>query len=242
MIHRRHLLALPALTLLGMPAHSADNMDPELKRRAKRAIAGGLRYLRGQQAPDGSLMKSVGITGLSLRAFLESPEGYNESDGPFITKQVEYLLSNVKPDGSISSWLQAATYNTAVAITALAATKNPKYDPIIAGARDFLLKRQNEPAEALFVRRFACNRDIPEPPWPSSRSHRRSSSERFHQAPSPRQIAEGGSVAPLHEFGLPMPSFPETRHRVSNLTVPEAPDRLRQCRACHANHPQRLSS
>ena len=144
MIHRRHLLALPALTLLGMPAYSADNMDPELKRRAKRAIAGGLRYLRGQQAPDGSLMKSVGITGLSLRAFLESPEGYNESDGPFITKQVEYLLSNVKPDGSISSWLQAATYNTAVAITALAATKNPKYDPIIAGARDFLLKRQND--------------------------------------------------------------------------------------------------
>ncbi len=55
----------------------------------------GLHYLRGQQATDGSVARSVGITALSLRAFLESHRGYNESDGAFITRQVDFLLSKV---------------------------------------------------------------------------------------------------------------------------------------------------
>jgi squalene-hopene/tetraprenyl-beta-curcumene cyclase len=145
---RRHLLAAPACLILAAPAaHAADAMDPALRRRAVRAVAGGLHYLRGQQAPDGSLLKSVGITALALRGFLESPEKYTEADGPFITRQVEYLLANVKPDGSISGSLQSTAYNTAVALNALAATKNPKYDAVIAGARKYLLAHQADEGE-----------------------------------------------------------------------------------------------
>ena len=48
-------------------------------------------------------MKSVGITALALRALLESPEHYAESDGAFITRPVAYLLANAKSDGSIAS-------------------------------------------------------------------------------------------------------------------------------------------
>ncbi|MFO1216273.1 MAG: prenyltransferase/squalene oxidase repeat-containing protein [Burkholderiaceae bacterium] len=148
MIKRRHLLATPACLLLPtMAAHAAPDMDPDLRRRCVRGIAGGLHYLRGQQAPDGSVLKSVGITALSLRAFLESPEKYTEADGPFITRQVEFLLANVRPDGSISTTLQSTAYNTAVAMVALAATKNPKYDPVIAGARKFLLAHQADEGE-----------------------------------------------------------------------------------------------
>lgn len=148
MIQRRHLLATPACLLLPtMAAHAAPDMDPDLRRRCVRGIAGGLHYLRGQQAPDGSVLKSVGITALSLRAFLESPEKYTEADGPFITRQVEFLLANVRPDGSISTTLQSTAYNTAVAMVALAATKNPKYDPVIAGARKFLLAHQADEGE-----------------------------------------------------------------------------------------------
>ncbi len=143
MTKRRHLLVLPACAWLALPsAHAADSMDPALRRRAVRAVAGGLHYLRGQQAADGSVLKSVGITALALRAFLESPEKYNEADGAFITRQVDYLLANVKKDGSISSSLQSTAYNTAVALNALAATKNPKHDAVIAGARKFLLNHQ----------------------------------------------------------------------------------------------------
>lgn len=148
MIQRRQLLGAPACLLLpSLTAHAAPDMDPDLRRRCVRGIAGGLHYLRGQQAPDGSVLKSVGITALSLRAFLESPEKYTEADGPFITRQVEFLLANVRPDGSISSTLQSTAYNTAVAMVALAATKNPKYDPVIAGARKFLVEHQADEGE-----------------------------------------------------------------------------------------------
>lgn len=148
MITRRRLIGTPAVLLLPtLRAHAAPDMDPALRRRCVRGIAGGLHYLRGQQAPDGSILKSVGITALSLRAFLESPEKYNESDGPFITRQVEFILANVRSDGSISTTLQSTAYNTAVAMVALAATKNPKYDAVIAGARKYLLTHQADEGE-----------------------------------------------------------------------------------------------
>lgn len=154
MTTRRHVLSLSAmpalaglaaspLALLASPAHAAEpRLDPKLAFPTKRAIAGGLHYLRGKQAPDGSLLGSVGVTALALRAFLESPEAYNETDGPFITRQVEFILSKVRPDGGISASLQGTAYNTAVAITALAATRNPKYDEVIANARRFLIGHQ----------------------------------------------------------------------------------------------------
>ena len=141
------LVSLTGLVLAAPAVRAADGMAPDLQRRAKRAIAGGLHYLRGQQAPDGSVPKSVGITALSLRAFLESPENYSESDGPFITRQVDGILANVKPDGSISGSLQATAYNTAVALNALAATKNPKYDVVIAAGRKFLTQHQADEDE-----------------------------------------------------------------------------------------------
>lgn len=148
MMKRRQILAVPALGLIGLPcAHAAETMDPALRRRVVRAIAGGLHYLRGEQAPDGSIMKSVGITALALRGFLESPEKYNESDGAFITRPVEYLLANVRPDGSISASLQSTAYNTAVAMNALAATQNPKYAPVLAGAAKFLKQHQVDEEE-----------------------------------------------------------------------------------------------
>jgi squalene-hopene/tetraprenyl-beta-curcumene cyclase len=148
MMQRRHVLALPACAVLANPlAQAAETMAPDLRRRAVRAVAGGLHYLREQQAPDGSLLKSVGITALALRAFLESPEKYTEADGPFITRQVEYLVANARSDGSISASLQSTAYNTAVALNALAATRNPKYDAVIAAGRKFLTSHQADEGE-----------------------------------------------------------------------------------------------
>ena len=129
------------------PAMAADALDPALRAKGRQAIDAGLHYLRGQEAPDGSIMKSVGVTALALRAFLESPRRYNESDGAFITRPVEFLLANVRPDGSICERLQETSYNTAVAVVALAATKNPKYDSVIANARKFLIDHQVDEGE-----------------------------------------------------------------------------------------------
>jgi len=145
---KRHFLAVLACAAIAMPtAHAADSMDPALREKARRAVDAGLHYLREQQAADGSVARSVGITALSLRAFLESHRGYNEGDGAFITQQVDFVLSKVKSDGSISESLQNTSYNTAVAMNALAATKNPKYEPVMTAARKFLTQHQIDEGE-----------------------------------------------------------------------------------------------
>jgi squalene-hopene/tetraprenyl-beta-curcumene cyclase len=145
---RKVLLATVAgLMLATTPAHSADKMDPQLREKARRAVDGGLHYLRGQQAENGSVMNSVGITALSLRAFLEAHRGYNEGDGPFITRQVDFILSKANDDGSISETLQNRSYNTAVVLNGLAATKNPKYEPVIAAGRKYLIGHQIDEGE-----------------------------------------------------------------------------------------------
>ena len=147
-MNRRHLLALASSVLLAMPsARAADAMDPALREKARRAVDAGLNYMRSQQAADGSVARSVGITALSLRGFLESHRGYNEGDGAFITRQVEFLLSKAKSDGSISESQQNTSYNTAVAMVALAATKNPKYSGVIAGAQKCLIGHQIDEGE-----------------------------------------------------------------------------------------------
>lgn len=125
--------------LLNVTATAADtSMDPDLRKKAQRAADRGLHYLRESQAKDGSWSKSVGITSLALRAFLESHRHYNEDDGAFITKPIKYILSHVNKDGSISESAQNRNYNTAVAITALQATGNPAYTQVIKNAQRFI--------------------------------------------------------------------------------------------------------
>jgi squalene-hopene/tetraprenyl-beta-curcumene cyclase len=144
---RLALLAAALAFVVAPVTHAADPMDPQLKEKARRAIDAGLHYLRGAQAENGSMSGSVGITALSLRAFLESHRGYNESDGAFITKQVDFILSKANDDGSICETLQNRSYNTAVALTALAATKNPKYAGTIAKAQKYLKGEQIDEKE-----------------------------------------------------------------------------------------------
>ncbi len=135
--------ALVASSVALLPGRSAATaMDAELLEKAKRAADAGLHYLRKNQAKDGSWSGSVGVTALGLRAFLENRRGYNESDGAFITAPVNFLLSHVRNDGSISESLQNTNYNTATALVALQATGNEDYAAVIARGREFLKKLQ----------------------------------------------------------------------------------------------------
>ena len=122
-------------------------MDPALREQAQRAVDAGLHYLRGKQADDGSWSNSVGITALGLRAFLQCHRGYGEHDGAFITRPISFLLAHINEDGSISETNQNRNYNTAVSLTALAATKNSKYDDVIKGGQKFLLGLQIDEQE-----------------------------------------------------------------------------------------------
>jgi squalene-hopene/tetraprenyl-beta-curcumene cyclase len=133
----KFLFVLASLTLSQVSLQAAD-MDPEVREKAQRAVDAGLHYLRNNQADDGSWSNSVGVTALGLRAFLQSHRGYAEKDGAFITRPIEFLLAHVNEDGSISETNQNRNYNTAVSLTALAATGNEKYDDVIRGGQAFL--------------------------------------------------------------------------------------------------------
>jgi len=137
---------LLAVSAVGRAADE-PTMDPGLREKAGRAVDAGLHYLRGTQAQDGSWSGSVGITALGLRAFLESHRHYNEEDGAFITRPVEFLLAHVNEDGSISETNQNRNYNTAVSIVALVETGNPDYLPVIENAQKFITGLQLDSAE-----------------------------------------------------------------------------------------------
>ncbi len=128
-------------------AEQKPGLDKALTEPAERAADEGLHYLRGTQAQDGSWSGSVGVTALALRAFLENRRKYNEADGPFITRPIKFLLDHVNPDGSISETNQNRSYNTAVAMQALKATKNPAYDKVIGDAQKFLKDHQIDEGE-----------------------------------------------------------------------------------------------
>jgi squalene-hopene/tetraprenyl-beta-curcumene cyclase len=142
----RHLL-LGTLTSVWAAASVHADMDPELRSQAQRAVDEGLRYLRETQLENGSWSNSVGITALALRAYLESHRGYDETDGPFITRPIEFILSHVNEDGSISESLQNRNYNTATAMVALKATGNPTYDGVLANAQKYLAGLQIDEGE-----------------------------------------------------------------------------------------------
>lgn len=127
---------------LGEPA-----IDPGVKAKARGAVNRGLHFLRLEQAENGSWSNSVGITALALRAFLGSYRGYSEVDGAFITKPIQFILSNLKEDGSIGEDIQNRNYNTATAITALKMTNNPAYDEVIKGGQEFLKALQIDTEE-----------------------------------------------------------------------------------------------
>jgi squalene-hopene/tetraprenyl-beta-curcumene cyclase len=122
------------------------------KDAAKSAADRGVRFLRERQTPDGKWSfnskapPDLGITALCLLAMMESPRKYTESDGPFIRQGIEWIASSQQPDGSIHGGM-LATYNTSVAILALAATKNPKYRPVIEKAVDYLRAIQADEGE-----------------------------------------------------------------------------------------------
>jgi squalene-hopene/tetraprenyl-beta-curcumene cyclase len=150
--------AAQAPTPGGAPSTRPDAPPPGTatwKDRTKASIDRGIRFLRDQQSPDmkwgfrtpdGKFRPDVGITALILLGMLESHRGYSEQDGPFMRDALAWLATNQKPDGSIHGGM-LATYNTAVSMLALSASKNPAYRPTLDKALEYLRVVQSDESE-----------------------------------------------------------------------------------------------
>lgn len=109
--------------------------------KAESVITKGLDYLKTQQKPDGgwqSPSDPPGMTALVLKAFTQDPQQANNR--AVIDKGFGRLLADQKPDGSIGDTM--ANYNTAIAITALAAASEPSHKQQMDKAVAFLRELQ----------------------------------------------------------------------------------------------------
>lgn len=150
MISNRKKLSVAIILCSFMLGISAPSFgmegDPEFKHKVKKSIDRGLHWLRASQNENGSWSENIGVTSLVVMAYINSPRMYNEADDPFVRRGIEFILANVKEDGSIYK-SHPPSYNTALGITALASTKNPQYEKIIKKAQDFLIKLQSDEEE-----------------------------------------------------------------------------------------------
>jgi squalene-hopene/tetraprenyl-beta-curcumene cyclase len=106
--------------------------------RAQPLINKGLEYLRSQQKPDGGWQDEKAppaITAIVLKAFVQDPRYGASTD--FVNRGYDKLLSYQVEDGGIYKDL-LASYNTAIAISALAAADDPAYKERIDKAVAYL--------------------------------------------------------------------------------------------------------
>ncbi len=140
-------LIAAALVSLSPHAAQADDLAPELRARVDAAIADGLDWLAAQQKDNGawSNEKFPALSALPLEAFASSM--HKDREG-IVKKASAFILSNAQKNGGIyrKSLIPGrgglANYNTAVCMSALHATGDDAFTPVILKARTFISESQ----------------------------------------------------------------------------------------------------
>src|SRR5688500_16939086 len=131
------------LTVCASALRAAD--DPTAT-RAQELIDRGLAYLKSQQKPDGGWQGEndpPAITAIVLKAFVQDEKYDAGSD--FVKRGYDKRLTYQLEDGGIYKDL-LANYNTAIAISALAAAEEPTYRERIERAVAYLKGLQWTPS------------------------------------------------------------------------------------------------
>ena len=132
------------VALLGGAVATAA-LDISIQQESDRAIARGLEYLGQQQQADGSWRKHPGITGLVTLAFLQAPRGLTPDYEQRANGGLKFILTNVKPDGTIYGGPPMdpyPNYSTSICLMALATANRPEHATAIRNARAYLLHSQ----------------------------------------------------------------------------------------------------
>lgn len=140
-MQRIFILACCAITLLFAAAPSVEANPPAQEDLdLKSVIDGSIRWLRTQQnREDGSYPGGIKSTAWVLRALAESPRAYVRRDGPFVEDALEYLASQQRENGAISSQDSGDPIGeTLLAIQALERYADPISEKMAARARKSL--------------------------------------------------------------------------------------------------------
>ncbi|MBI1336270.1 MAG: hypothetical protein GC164_04830 [Phycisphaera sp.] len=141
MRHTMKTYTLMVMTVLALcvPVWAVDEAH---RTQAEEAIKKGLDYLRTKQNEDGSWTPKPGpaVTALVLNALLDQPNA--SLDDPATRKAYDYVLSAVKPDGSIQNGI-LENYNTSIALSAFSRLADqPGMKERIKAAQDYLRSLQ----------------------------------------------------------------------------------------------------
>ena len=170
---------LPFFAMILLVAAVAPAADDPIPRESKNlslrneiqiAIDKGLSFLKTQQQEDGSFSATEpnhpALTAMPLIAFQREPSGRYFNEQPaFMKKGYAFIRGNAKPDGGIYS-RGLANYNTSVSLVALLNTGDPKDDPLIKTAHDFIVGQQ-----AMTLPRPDLNGGVSYGPNSTSRQH-----------------------------------------------------------------------
>jgi squalene-hopene/tetraprenyl-beta-curcumene cyclase len=129
---------LPFTSRADVSSQGRGSVTSDPAESAQRQINLGLEFLKKQQQPDGGWQAAnepPAITAIAVKAFVQDKSF--KADEPFLKKAIEHLLSYQKDDGSISDD-NLATYNTAIALSALADSGKEQYKPQIEKALGYL--------------------------------------------------------------------------------------------------------
>jgi len=137
------LLAAICLAFFAQTALAAPTTEPSQTLALATATANrGFAYLRKVEKPDyswGDAIDPPGVSGLVLKSFVEDPH-YTPAM-PFLGDGYLHLLSYQLANGGIYKDL-LANYNTAIAISALAVSRDPAYVPAMKRAIIYLRSLQ----------------------------------------------------------------------------------------------------
>jgi squalene-hopene/tetraprenyl-beta-curcumene cyclase len=129
------VLAVVATSASGWAAQ--PDATEATKAKAGKLIDNGLKFLASQQQDSGGWMAQRGapaITALALKGFAQDPRWRDNAN---VKKGFDFLLSFQLENGGIYRDT-LSSYNTSTAISALAAAKNPDYQPAIDKAIAYL--------------------------------------------------------------------------------------------------------
>lgn len=146
---RTKIMISAALSLLLVQSLSAAALQSNisLKNEIDRAIERGADWLVKNQNEKGywSTADHPAITSLALVALKGKPADPDESAA--LKKGYDFLLQNIRDDGTIHGGKGLLNYNTSIGLLALVAAKDDHYKPQILAARKYLVGTQIDMGE-----------------------------------------------------------------------------------------------